>query len=38
LQLVLKLLDLHAERRLADGTGLGRMAEMVRLGERLKVP
>jgi hypothetical protein len=28
LQLVLELLDLHGERRLADGAGFGRMAEM----------
>ena len=28
LQLVLELLDLHGERRLADGASFGRMAEM----------
>ena len=30
LELVLELLDLHTERRLADGAGLRRMAEMAR--------
>ena len=28
LKLVLELLDLHAERRLGDGAGLRRLAEM----------
>jgi hypothetical protein len=37
MQLVLELLDLHGERRLAHGTGLRRMAEMPRLGERFEV-
>ena len=31
-ELVLELLDLHAERRLAHGAGLRRMAEMARFG------
>ena len=37
LQLVLELLDLHAERGLADGARLRGMAEMMRLGQRLEV-
>src|SRR5262245_2531282 len=37
LQLVLELLDLHAERRLGYGAGLSRLAEMKRLGQGLEV-
>jgi len=37
LQLVLELLDLHAERRLADGTGLSGMAEMARFRQGFEV-
>ncbi len=36
-ELVLELLDLHAERRLADGARLGSMAEMARFGQRFEV-
>ena len=37
LKLVLELLDLHAERRLADGARLRRMAEMARFGQRFEI-
>ena len=37
LELVLELLDLHAERRLADGAGLRRMAEMAGFRQRFEV-
>ena len=37
MQLVLELLDLHGERRLAHGAGLRRVAEMPRFGERFEV-
>lgn len=37
LQLLLKLLNLHTERGLADSAGLGRAAEMPGLGQGLKV-
>lgn len=37
LQLVLELLDLHAEGGLADGAVLRRMTEMMSLGERLEI-
>jgi hypothetical protein len=36
-QLVLQLLDLHAERRLADGAGFRRMAEIAGFGQGLQV-
>ena len=37
LELVLELLDLHAERRLADGAGFRRMAEMPRFRQRFEI-
>ena len=37
LELVLELLDLHAERRLADRAGLRRMAEMAGFRQRFQV-
>jgi hypothetical protein len=37
LELVLELLDLHAERGLADGAGLGCVAEMPGFGQGFEV-